>query len=353
MTLRRQVGFWFAVLAAFIAFVWLLSEILLPFVAGMALAYLFDPLIRKLQRLGLRREIGAAIIIVLIVLLFVLAILLIVPILGSQLAGFIDDLPGYVKKLQDLVADPKNAWLNKIVGERLPEASKSLSGLMSQGAGWLAAFLASLWSGGKALVSVISLLVITPVVTFYLLVDWDRMVATVDNWLPRDHRDTVRMLARDIDRVIAGFMRGQALCCLILAVFYCVALIAIGLHFGLLIGIAAGVLSFVPYVGSIVGVLVGGGVALAQFWPDWTWPLVAVGIFVVGQMIEGNVLQPNLVGKTIGLHPVWLMFALLAFGYLFGFVGLLIAVPVAAAIGVLTRFAIAQYLASPLYTGDG
>ena len=353
MTLRRQVGFWFAVLAAFIAFVWLLSDILLPFVAGMGLAYLFDPLVQRLQRAGLRREFGAVLIIAVIGLVFVLLTLLIVPILGSQLAAFIDDLPNYVKKLQDLVADPKNVWLNKMVGERLPEAQKSLSGLMSQGAGWLAAFLASLWSGGKALVSLISLLLITPVVTFFLLADWDKMVKVIDGWLPRDHRETIRMLVHDIDRVIAGFMRGQALLCLILTVVYCIALVAMGVRFGLLIGFAAGVLSFVPYIGMIVGIVVGCGVALAQFWPDWTWPMAVLVLFVVGHLIESNVLQPALVGKTIGLHPVWLMFALLAFGYLFGFVGLLIAVPVAAAIGVLTRFAISQYLTSPLYTGDG
>ncbi|MGE3150118.1 MAG: AI-2E family transporter [Pseudorhodoplanes sp.] len=353
MTWRRQVAFWFAVLAAFIAFVWALGEILMPFIVGMVLAYLFDPIVGRLQRAGLRREFGALLIIVLAALVFVLAILLIVPLLGTQIAAFINDLPEYVKKLQDFVTDPNRAWINRAVGERLPDAGKSLSGLMSQGAGWLAAFLASLWSGGKALVSVLSLLVITPVVTFYLLVDWDRMVTALDNWIPRPHRETVRMLVRDIDRVIAGFMRGQATCCLILATFYCVALIAIGLKFGLLIGLGAGVLSFVPYVGSITGILVGTGIAIAQFWPEWTWPLCVAGVFVVGQAVEGNVLQPNLVGKSIGLHPVWLMFSLLAFGYLFGFVGLLIAVPVAAAIGVLIRFALTQYLSSPLYTGDG
>ena len=268
MTLRRQVGFWFAVLAAFIAFMWLLSDILLPFVAGMALAYLFDPLVQRLHRAGLRRELGAVLIIAVIGLVFVLSTLLVVPILGSQLAAFIDDMPGYVKKLQDLIADPQYGWLNKMVGERLPEAQKSLSGLMSQGAGWLAAFVASLWSGGKALVSLISLLLITPVVTFYLLADWDRMVKVVDSWLPREHRETIRMLVRDIDRVIAGFMRGQALMCVILTVVYCVALVAIGVRFGLLIGFAAGVLSFVPYIGMAVDILVGCGVAIARFWLD-------------------------------------------------------------------------------------
>jgi predicted PurR-regulated permease PerM len=200
MTLRRQVTFWVAVLAAFIAFLWLLSDILLPFVAGMALAYLANPLVLRLERLGVRREFGALLIIVLIVFLIVLSILLIVPVLVDQIASFVDDVPGYVRRLQEIVADPSRPWLKRMVGDRLPDAGKSLGGMMSQGAGWLAAFLVSLWSGGKALVSVLSLLVIMPVVAFYLMVDWDRMIGVIDNWIPRNNRETVRMLARDIDR---------------------------------------------------------------------------------------------------------------------------------------------------------
>lgn len=353
MTLRRQVIFWIAALAVFIAFLWVFSEILLPFVAGMALAYLFDPLVRRLQVRGVPRAAGALLIIALVIVAFVVVIILIAPILGDQIGAFIEKLPGYVQRLQALLADSNRPWLAKLVDEKLPDASKQVGTLVAEGAGWLAGFLKSLWSGGKALISLVSLLVITPVVTFYLLLDWDRMIAAVDSWTPLQHRGTVRRLAREIDAAVAGFVRGQALVCLILGVFYAIGLIVLGLNFGLLIGLGAGLLSFIPYIGTIAGLLVSVGVAVAQFWPSWGPILAAVLIFVFGQAIEGNVLQPYLVGKTIGLHPVWLMFSLLAFGFLFGFVGLLVAIPVAAAVGVLARFALRQYLSSPYYTGGG
>jgi predicted PurR-regulated permease PerM len=249
------------------------------------------------------------------------------------------------------VARTNQGWLGQMVSERLPEAEKSLSGVAAQAAGWLGSFAGSLWAGGKAVVSVVSLIVITPVVTFYLLLDWDRMIEKIDSWIPRPHRETVRQLLGEVDDAIAGFMRGQALCCLFLGTFYCIGLSLVGLNFALLIGLIAGVFSFVPYLGAMTGLLLAGSVAIAQFWPDWIPIAMTLGVFAAGQALEGNVLQPYLVGAKIGLHPVWLMFALLAFGYVFGFVGLLIAVPVAASIGVLVRFLLRQYLASPYYTG--
>jgi len=192
---------------------------------------------------------------------------------------------------------------------------------------------------------------VTPVVAFYLLYDWDRMVAKIDSWLPRDHRETIHTILADIDNAVAGFVRGQGTLCLVLGLFYGVALTIAGLNFGLLIGLFAGFISFIPYVGSITGFLLSVGVAVVQFWPDWTPIAVIAGIFLVGQFLEGNVLQPKLVGEQIGLHPVWVMFALFAFGALFGFTGLLIAVPVSAAIGVVVRFALGRYLESDLYHG--
>ncbi len=217
---------------------------------------------------------------------------------------------------------------------------------------WITAFLASLWSGGSALVSLFSLIVVTPVVAFYLLYDWHRMIRTVDAWVPLQQRETVRGLAREIDAAIAGFVRGQSAVCLILGSFYAVALTLAGLNFGLLIGLISGLITFIPYVGSMTGLILSLGVAVAQFWPEYTSILLVLGIFLFGQFIEGNVLAPKLVGESVGLHPVWLIFALLAFGYMFGFVGLLVAVPLAATIGVLTRFALKRYLQSSIYTGE-
>jgi len=201
-------------------------------------------------------------------------------------------------------------------------------------------------------VSVFSLVVITPVVAFYLIYDWHRMIRTVDGWVPRQQRETVRQLAREIDAAISGFVRGQTAVCLILGSFYAVALTLSGLNFGLLIGLISGLITFIPYVGSMTGLVLSTGVAVAQFWPDYGSILMVLGIFLVGQFLEGNVLSPKLVGESVGLHPVWLIFALLAFGYLFGFVGLLVAVPLAATIGVLCRFALRRYLHSSFYTGE-
>jgi predicted PurR-regulated permease PerM len=351
MTLRRQLIFWSVALLVFIALLWLLNDVLLPFVAAMALAYLLDPLVQRIQRLGVNRSLAAVAIVVLFIGVIVVAAIVLVPILGNQLSSLIDRMPGYIERVRQLIAESNQGWLGTFVGERLPEAQKSLGGAASTAAGWAAAFLGSIWSGSKALVSVVSLLIITPIVTFYLLLDWDRMVAAVDNWIPRPHRETVHSLAREMDNAISGFVRGQAICCVLLGIFYCGGLILLGLNFGLLIGLIAAVLSFIPYVGTVVGLLLAVAVAVAQFWPEWMQIAIVIGIFAFGQFVEGNVLQPLFVGKTVGLPPVWLMFSLLAFGYLFGFVGLLVAVPVAAAIGVLTRFLLRQYLASSYYTG--
>ena len=350
MTLTRQMTFWVLTLLAGVVALYILREILLPFVAGMAVAYLLDPLANRLERLGVNRLFASVVIIGAFVLAFVILILLFVPVIIGQLGAFVEKLTGYVERLQTLAMDPNREWLRKIVGEGVTDTQ--IGDIVKQGAGWAGTFLKSLWSGGQALISVFSLVVVTPVVAFYVLCDWDRMVRTVDNWIPLQHRETVRGLAREMDDAIAGFVRGQTAVCLILGSFYAVALTLSGLSFGLLIGLVSGIITFIPYVGSMTGLVLAAGVAIAQFWPAYTPILVVLGIFFVGQFLEGYVLAPKLVGESIGLHPVWLMFALFAFGYLLGFVGLLIAIPLAAVIGVLVRFALRQYLASPFYTGE-
>lgn len=351
VTLQRQMTFWLAALAIFVLLLWLLADILLPFVAGMAIAYFLAPLTDRLERMGVNRMIAALAIITLVVLLIVLVLLLILPLLGGQLASLIQNIPTYVTKLRSLISDPGLPWLSKFFGNGLG-SDKGISDLVTQGAGWLTTFLTGLWSGGRAIVSLFSLIVVTPVVAFYLLYDWHRMLDTVDSWIPVRQRQTVHQLARETDTAIAGFVRGQAAVCVILGTFYAVALTLTGLNFGLLIGLISGLITFIPYVGSMTGLVLSVGVAVAQFWPDYTWIVVVIVIFFVGQFIEGNVLSPKLVGESAGLHPVWVIFALLAFGYLFGFVGLLVAVPVSATIGVLARFALRRYLESSFYTGE-
>jgi predicted PurR-regulated permease PerM len=217
---------------------------------------------------------------------------------------------------------------------------------------WIGGALGGILSGSLAFFNVVSLIFITPIVTFYLLRDWDVLVAKVDSWLPPRYAPTIHQQMNEIDRTLAGFARGQATICLFLAVFYGVGLTAIGLDFGLAIGVFAGLLSFIPYVGSIVGLIVSVGLAYVQF-DDWVWVAVTAGIFFAGQAIEGNILQPKLLGENVGLHPVWVIFALLAGGALFGFLGLLLAVPVMAVIGVVSRFALGCYLSSRIYDPDG
>jgi predicted PurR-regulated permease PerM len=348
---QRHLVFWLAALFVFILLLWLLSAILLPFVAGLFIAYLLTPLTDRVEKLGVHRLVAALIIVALVVLVMVLAILLVVPILESQLSSFVTNFPGYVTKLQTLVNNPSSPWMQKLLGSGIT-SDKAVSDLVTQAAGWLTSFLKSLWSGGRALLSLLSLIVVTPVVAFYLIYDWHQMIRAVDSWIPLHQGATVRQLARQTDNAIAGFVRGQSTVCLILGTFYAIALTLSGLNFGLLIGLISGLITFIPYLGSLTGLILALAVAIAQFWPHYTSILIVLGIFLVGQFLEANVLSPKLVGESVGLHPVWLIFALLAFGYLFGFVGLLVAVPLAATIGVLCRFALKRYLESSLFTGE-
>jgi predicted PurR-regulated permease PerM len=352
LTLQRQVGFWIGGLLAIALTLYVLRGILLPFVAGLALAYFLDPVVSRLARIGMPRAIGAIAVIGTFVVVFIVLAVLIVPVLANQLTAFAARLPSYVVQLQALATEQNREWLQRVLGERLPDVSRSIADVVTQSTGWIAGFVQqSLWTGGATFIYLFALLVITPVVAFYLLKDWPRMMAKVDSWLPLQYRETILGLMREMNIAMAGFVRGQATVCVILMLFYGVALPGAGLNFGLLIGLGTGFLSFIPYVGSIIGLTLAVGVAIVQFWPDWTMVLIILAIFGFGIFFESYVLYPNLVGESVGLHPVWLMFALFAFGALFGFVGLMLAVPLAASIGVLTRFAIRHYLASPLYTG--
>lgn len=350
MSLRLQAAFWIGALVALLLFLWIFSDILLPFIMGMALAYMLDPLADGLERMGMSRFWATIAIVILSLLVFVVAALIIIPLFVSQLSDFLERLPDYAARLQGL----GDRFFATSIGQYFKSqgSDTSIGQIVTQGASWATTVLTSIWAGGQALISVVSLFVVTPVVAFYLLYDWDRMIGRIDALLPREHAVTIRALGREVNVAIAGFIRGQGALCLILGLFYAISLSVVGLNFGFLIGSVAGVISFIPYVGSIVGFLLSVGVATVQFWPDWIWIVVVVGIFALGQFMEGNILQPRLVGSSIGVHPVWLMFALFAFGSLFGFVGVLLAVPVTAAIGVLVRFAVRRYKESALYRGS-
>jgi len=348
---RRQFRFWLASVVVLALFLYVFSDILLPFVAGMVLAYFLDPVADRLERLGLSRVMATVVILFAFIIVLVLAFVILIPVLASQMADFAGKLPDYLTRLQNLITSFDPQWLKERFGVDPASLRDGLNSLLTSGFGLLTTVFESIWNSGKALVSVVSLFVVTPVVAFYMLLDWDRMVAVVDSWVPRDHVKTVRQIATDINTATAGFVRGQGTLCLVLGAMYAIGLTLTGLNFAILIGLFAGLISFIPYVGSLTGLVLAVGVAFVQFWPDWQMVVAVAAVFFVGQFIEGNILSPKLVGKSVGLHPVWLMFALFAFGALFGFVGLLVAVPAAAAIAVLVRFAIARYLESPLYKG--
>jgi predicted PurR-regulated permease PerM len=348
-SLKMQIGFWLLALLGFIAFLYVFRDILLPFVAGMVLAYFLDPVADRLQRAGLSRLMATIVILVGFLLIVTLALMIVIPLLVTQATEFGRRLPEYITQLQALVASADSDILPAWIEEQLASVQESFSGLLSQGAGLVGTVLGQIWSSGMAIINLAALFVITPVVAFYILLDWDKMIRKVDSWTPRNHVVTVRRLAADMDRAIAGFVRGQGTVCILLGIFYAVGLSLVGLNFGLLIGMFAGLISFIPYVGSLIGLVLSIGVAIVQFWPDYVWIIAVAAVFFAGQFLEGNILQPKLVGSSVGLHPVWLMFALFAFASLFGFLGMLIAVPAAAVVGVLVRFALDRYLESDLF----
>ena len=346
----RQLVFWVAVVLFFFIFVYLVRSILLPFIVGMATAYFLDPAADRMQRWGLSRTSATTLITVTFFLLILLVVMLIVPVLFNQLSQLMYALPGYIHRFEEEVLPSISNWAGGLPQEyvgNFKTYAGNLSGVLIRVVG---DFLTNMLSSGVALVNMISLLLITPVVAFYLLRDWDRVVENVDGLLPRKQAPVIREQLVIINRTLAGFVHGQLNVCLLLAIYYAIGLSIAGLNFGIIIGIATGFLVILPYVGLFFGMAVGLGVAFFQF-QDLTSMLVVLGVFMSGQVLEGNFVTPKLVGDKVGLHPAWIIFAILAGAALFGFVGVLIAVPVAAVIGVLIRFALRRYVHSAYYTG--
>ncbi|MGE0256089.1 MAG: AI-2E family transporter [Alphaproteobacteria bacterium] len=350
MSAGRQTLAWLGVLALAILLLWAFSAILLPFVVALALAYLLDPLADRLERRGVGRTLATVLILGVLILGLAGLVAVLEPLLQAQVVTLIDRMPEYVSAVRGYIEATVHrlgAHVDPASVERVRDAAGQAVG---GGAGWLGDLAGQLFRGGVALLNLLSLLLITPVVAFYLLRDWDRTAAAFDDLLPREHAATIRRLLREIDARLAGFVRGQLMVSAVLAVWYAVGLTVAGLEFGLIVGLAAGLLSIIPFVGSIGGLIVSVGLALVQF--DGLVPVAIVAaIIVVGQIAEGNFLTPKLVGERVGLHPVWVIFALLAGGALLGLVGMLLAVPAAATIAVLVEFAIERYRASSLYTG--
>jgi predicted PurR-regulated permease PerM len=346
LPVREQMKYWTIAAAVFFVLVWAMGSILLPFVVGGAVAYFLDPIVTRLARLGMSRLVATSLVFVVVAAVLALALLILIPMVLRQAGELVAAAPEILARLQAFLAqrfpdvlDAESALRRSLggLGETLRDRGAELiNGIVGTALG---------------LMSVVIFMIVAPVVAFYLLMDWPNLIARIKGLLPRDHAPVILRLAGEIDDAIAGFVRGQLTVCLILAAYYGIALSLAGLQYGLVVGMLTGLISFIPYVGAIVGGALALGLGLFQFWGEPVMLGVILGIFVVGQVAEGNFLVPNMVGRSVGLHPVWLLFALSAFGAVLGFVGMLIAVPVAAAMGVLVRFAAEQYVESPLYGG--
>lgn len=346
LPVQTQAKYWSIAIAFLALSLWYLGDVILPFVLGGAIAYFLDPVADRMEAAGLSRVMATVVISLLAVLIFVVGILLVVPTLVSQALALVEVAPKLFSQLHDFIATRFPTLLEE--NGTVAQSLKSLGQTIQARGGEL---VGTLVSSAMSVLNIAILLVITPVVSFYLLLDWDHMVAKVNALLPLDHAPAIRQIARDIDKTLASFIRGQGSVCLVLGTYYAVALMIVGLQFGLVVGFIAGLITFIPYVGALVGGALAIGLGLFQFWGEW-WSLGAVAaIFFLGQFLEGNILTPKLVGSSVGLHPVWLMLALSVFGSLFGFVGMLVAVPVAASLGVVARFFIGQYTTGRLYQG--
>lgn len=327
---------------------YLLDAILLPFAAGFAIAYCLDPPVGYLERLRIPRGIATLIALLGFLLAIGLALLVLEPLLQNQVGELIRRFPRFVEVARRDMTAVMGVLEERLSAEDFARLRDAVSARLGDAFAWLGQLLQGMLTSSLALFNLLSLVFITPVVAFFLLRDWRHIVARIDGWLPRPFAPTIRAQAAIVDATLAGYMRGQAMVCVLMATFYAVALSFAGLEFGLVLGLLVGLLIFIPVLGGAIGAGIAILLAITQF-DSWSAVAIIAAIFLIGQAIEGNLLTPKLVGDRVNLHPVWIIFALLAFGNLFGLAGLLFAVPVAAVIGVLTRFALQRYLASPLY----
>jgi len=350
---RLQIGFWVGFVLILCLLLYLLNDILLPFVIGFALAYFLDPVTDQLEKWRVPRGLAAFLVLIGFMLILLTIGMAFWPILANQASSFVHNLP----QLIDNALDTLLPWVDNLMtrvatvtSDGTVRPSTALSGLADKGGQWVLALMGGILNRGLALFNLLALLFVTPVVAFFLLRDWDIIVAKIDSWLPRQHADTVRARAREIDSVLSGYLRGQALVAIILAVMYAIGWTTVGLHYSLLLAVLGGVLSFLPYVGAALTVTLAVAIGVGQFWPDYLAVLMVFGVYVIVQFLEGNFITPKLVGDRVGLSAVWVIFAMMAGGSLLGILGILLAVPMAAIVGVLLRAGLKSYQHSGLYT---
>lgn len=353
---ERRIALWIGIFALLWGIVWLLGDVLLPFVLGLAVAYLVNPLADRIEATGLSRR-GAALVLTGGFFIAAGAALgVVVPLVLHEAIQFAGDVPDMIEKGREAIApwigwvqDRLNATdtdrLRAAIEDRIGDAAgvgANMGGVLGGG------LLAGLQAGGQALAGFFTLVLFTPVISFFAIREWPAMTKWLRDLLPRRHAAEIGGMMGEINTRLSGFIRGQIMVCAILGIFYALALSLAGLRYGLLIGLGAGILSIIPMVGSTAGLLTAALVAWFQS-GDWAYVATVIGIFVGGQLVEGNFLTPKIVGDRVGLHPLWIMLALMAGGALLGIVGMLLAVPAAIVVSVLSAFAIRRYKSSLLY----
>ena len=336
---------WLLIGALILAFFYSARAVLGPFFAGFVIAYLLDPVTDKLEARGFKRWLATTI--VLSIFLGAIAGLALVtaPVIESQFGQLLDNLPTIIDNVRPWVED----WARRTGGA--VRADQLTGNLAQRALAWLTASIGGIIASGLAFFNIVSLVIVAPVVAFYLLRDWDMVTAQLNSWWPRRYEPTIRGLMQQADGALSGFVRGQLIVCICLAILYALGWGLIGLNYAIVLALLAGLLGFVPFVGPFFGVGLSVLVAIGQFGLDPVQIGLVLLVFVVVQLIEGSILTPNLIGNRIGLHPVWVLFAIFAGGELFGFIGIFLAVPIAAITGVFARWLVSEYLASSLYTG--
>ncbi len=335
---------WVASALVAVTFIYLTRGVLLPFMAGLAAAYFLDPVADALEEKNVPRGMAATIVIASFFMLVIGVILAFWPILQSQIGAVSETLPKALAGFRPWLNDTLSSMSGAFGGALGSDVDSMLASLSDEIMSKVKAAASGVLRSGLALFNIVTLLLISPVVAFYLLRDWDLLVAKIDSWLPPKNSAVIREQCRKIDQVLAGFVRGQLLVSTTMGVMYGVGWSLVGLDFGVVLGVLAGVMSFVPFVGALFAAIVAVAIAIGQWGFDPLHVGLVGAVFFVVQTIESAFLTPRLVGERVGLHPVWVLFAVMAGGEVMGFLGVLIAVPVAAAAAVLVRFWIDQYL---------
>ena len=347
MVEKKQTIFWIVITCILFLAIYTLSPVLMPFVAGMILAYLLDPLVDRVEKIGIRRSFSTFFVLTIFFVCSVGSSLLLLPVILNQLSNLTSFLPTLISNLEPFIRQARSLVDNAIKADNSNQLPLPVADILN----WAGGFLTEVISGSLAFANLLSLIIITPIVAFYLLRDWDLIINKVKSWMPITQKVRIVEQVVKVDISLSALVRGQGTVCLILALYYSVSLTAVGLQFGILIGIFSGIVSFIPFVGAIIGAIFSIGFSIIQF--DTYTPIFFVaGIFLVGQVVEGNFLTPKLIGEAVGLHPVWVIFALLTGATLFGFLGVLLALPIAVVVAVLIRFSLSSYLESEIYSGE-